>query len=66
MESDVSYFRRRATDEKAAALTALHWQARQRHLEMAERYHDFARAIAARHQHFGLSLVDYPQLDPPR
>lgn len=58
MESDFSYFRRRATEEKAAALKAFHWQARQSHLEMAERYDDLASAIAARHPHLGLAPVD--------
>jgi hypothetical protein len=66
VESDVSYFRRRATEEKAAAQKAVHWQARQRHLEMAKRYDDLARAIDAHHQHFGLSLVDYPELGSSR
>jgi hypothetical protein len=64
MESDFSYFRRRATEEKAAALKALHLQARQSHLEMAERYDDLATEKAARHQHFALSPVDDREPDP--
>jgi hypothetical protein len=63
MESDVCYFRRRATEEKAAVLKAIHWQARQRHLEMAERYDDLASAIAARQHHFGLSPADDSEAD---
>lgn len=63
MESDVCCFRRRATEENAAALKALHWQARQRHLEMAERYDELASALAARHHHFGLSPADESEAD---
>jgi hypothetical protein len=58
MESDVSYFTRRASQENAAALRAFHPEARQRHLEMAERYDDLANAITGHHQNLGLSLVD--------
>ena len=61
MDSDVSYFRRRAAEEKAAALNARTSQARQSHLEMAERYADLARAITARHRHFGLPTDDDPE-----
>ena len=66
MESDVSYFRRRSAEEKAAALDAPNSQALLSHLEMAERYADLASAIAARQQYFGLSLVDDPEADPTR
>lgn len=58
MESDVSYFRRRASEERTAALQALHPAARQRHLEMAERYEDLVRAIAAREEHLRLRVVN--------
>jgi hypothetical protein len=50
MESDAIYFRRRALEERLAALRARHLQARQRHLEMAERYDDLVRALSAREQ----------------
>ena len=56
MESDVSYFTRRASDELRAALKALHPEARQRHLELAERYNDIANAISARQEHLGMPL----------
>ena len=64
MESDASYFRRRATEEKAAALEAPHPQARHIHLKMAERYEDLASAIAGRHEYLGLSPVDDFKVDP--
>ena len=64
MESDASYFRRRATEEKAAALKALHSQARQSHLEIAERYADLASAIVGRHEYLGLSPIDDLTVDP--
>ena len=56
MECNDSYFRRRATEEKAAALKALHTEARQRHLEMAKRYADLTR----------LSLASDSDVHPPR
>lgn len=47
MEHDVAYFNRRATEETTAASQAAHPNARQAHLDMAERYRDLASAIAA-------------------
>ena len=46
MEHDVAYFNRRASEERTAANLAEHPNARQAHLEMAERYKDMASAIA--------------------
>jgi hypothetical protein len=46
MESDASYFRRRASKERSAALQAKNLHARHSHLEMAERYEDLVRAMA--------------------
>lgn len=54
MESDASYFRNRASEERTAALQARHSRARRSHLELAERYEDLVRAIAARAQSLGL------------
>jgi hypothetical protein len=45
MESDVSYFQRRADEEFAAANSAASPHARAVHLEMAERYSQLAAAI---------------------
>ncbi len=55
MESDTVYFARRSSEERTAALQARHAAARKAHIELAERYEDFARAIAARER---LNLVD--------
>ena len=48
MEGDATYFAHRASEERAAALKALHPTARRRHLEMASRYDELAGAIAPR------------------
>lgn len=45
MESDSAYFRRRASEERVAAMKAAHPEARQAHLEMADRYDQLAEAI---------------------
>jgi hypothetical protein len=50
MEADFTYFRRRAQQEREAAMKAPHPGARQAHVEMAERYDEFASAIAAHHE----------------
>jgi hypothetical protein len=43
MEKDANYFRRRAAEERVAAMKAAHSAARRAHLEMAERYDDLAK-----------------------
>jgi hypothetical protein len=45
METDVAYFRRRASEEHVAATAAGHPQARRAHVDMAKRYENLARAI---------------------
>ena len=45
MESDASYFQRRAEEEFAAAASGATPQVRAVHLEMAERYAQLAAAI---------------------
>jgi hypothetical protein len=50
MEADFTYFRRRAQEEREAAMKAPHPGARQAHVEMAERYDEFAAAIVAHHE----------------
>ena len=44
-ESDASYFRRRAEEERAAAGKAASDEARQAHLEMSERYDELANSL---------------------
>jgi hypothetical protein len=47
MEGDANYFSQRARQERVAAMKAAHPQARQSHLELAERYEELAGAIAS-------------------
>lgn len=47
MISDRVYFARRALDERAAASTAVHEQARQAHAELAIRYEELSAAIGS-------------------
>lgn len=54
MEGDTVYFRRRASEERTAAMYTRHPRARKAHIDMAERYEDLVRAIAARERHLGL------------
>src|SRR5437773_8730318 len=47
MEGDANYFIRRANEERIASMKAVHPKARSAHLEMAERYDEFAAAIVS-------------------
>lgn len=47
MESDLTYFQRRASQEEAAARHAAHPRARQAHLDLARQYVQLARRLAA-------------------
>ena len=58
VENDVSYFRRRASQERAAALLARSPDARRKHLELAERYDDFIDAITICEQMLGVDAPD--------
>ena len=57
-ESDASYFRRRAEEERAAADKATSGEARHAHLEMAERYDELARSIEDQEPGFTLKIVN--------
>jgi hypothetical protein len=48
MEGDATYFARRASEERAAAVKALHPTARRCHLELASRYDELAGMIVSR------------------
>jgi hypothetical protein len=50
MDGDAAYLIRRASEERAAAMRATHPNARQSHLELADRYQEMADAIVAREQ----------------
>ena len=54
MESDTIYFRRRASEERTAALQAKTSEARAAHLELAQRYEDLVRGITHHQQRLGL------------
>lgn len=47
MENDLTYFQRRASQERVAALHAAHPRARQAHLDMAREYDHLIRRLAA-------------------
>jgi len=47
MESNVTYFSRRAREEFFAAIRAEHHKARRAHLDMSARYEDLVRALDA-------------------
>jgi hypothetical protein len=61
MDSDTEYFRRRASEERTAALHTRNTEARLAHIEIAERYEDLVRGIAANEQFLGLRAVDSTQ-----
>lgn len=50
MESDLVYFRKRASEERTAALGARSPKVRRAHCAMADRYEDLVRAMAAAEQ----------------
>ncbi len=56
MEGDLTYFRRRASDERTAALWADHPKARLAHLGMADRYDDLVR-VAEGERWFGRQIT---------
>jgi hypothetical protein len=58
MNGDAEYFRQRALQEKAAAMQAVHAEAREAHLQMARRYEEFASALGS---HQG-ALLGFRQL----
>ena len=45
MEGDVSYFSRRAHEERSAAMQSANPNARRSHLDMARRYDELVKAI---------------------
>jgi hypothetical protein len=57
MESDFSYFKRRASEERAAALSASDPDAQMAHLEMAARYEDLVHGIGKHDEFLGLQSV---------
>ena len=58
MSNDLSYFRKRASEERTAALNARDPRVRKAHTEMAERYEDRVRGMAAHHEMLFVPLVE--------
>jgi hypothetical protein len=58
MTNDLSYFRRRASEERTAALNARDLRVRRVHCEMAERYEDRVRGMAVHHERLYVPLVE--------
>jgi hypothetical protein len=57
--NDLSYFLRRASDERTAALHAKDPRVRRVHLEMAERYEERVRGMTAHHERIYVPLVEH-------
>ncbi|HVU30366.1 MAG TPA: hypothetical protein VHE36_08210 [Sphingomicrobium sp.] len=58
MTSDLSYYRRRASEERTAALNSRDPRVRRVHSEMAEAYEERVRGMAAHHETLYVPLVE--------
>jgi len=58
LTSDLSYYRRRASEERTAALNARHPHVRRVHIELAERYEERVRGMAAHHEELYVPMVE--------
>jgi len=56
--TDLSYFRKRASEERTAAINARDPRVRKVHNEMAERYEERVRGMAAHHEVLFVPLVE--------
>lgn len=56
--SDLSYYRRRASEERTAALNTRDARVRKVHTEMAERYEERVRGMAAHHEQLYVPMVE--------
>jgi hypothetical protein len=56
--NDLSYFRRRASEERTAALNARDPRVCKVHREMADRYEERVRGMAAHHEMLFVPLVE--------
>jgi hypothetical protein len=57
LESDIIYLRKRASEERTAALHVLDSDVRKKHLDQARQYEDRVRAIAMRDKERATSAV---------
>ena len=58
MTSDLSYYRRRASEERTAALNTRDARVRKVHNEMAERYEERVREMAAHREQLYVPMVE--------
>jgi hypothetical protein len=56
--SDLSYYRRRASEERTAALNSRDPRVRRVHVELAEHYEDRVRDMAAHHEQIFVPMVE--------
>jgi hypothetical protein len=56
--NDLSYFLRRASEERTAALYARDPRVRRVHLEMAERYEERVRGMTAHHEKIYVPMLE--------
>ena len=56
--NDLSYFLRRASEERTAAMHARDPRVRRVHLEMAERYEERVRGMTAHHEQIYVPMVE--------
>jgi hypothetical protein len=59
MANDLSYFLKRASDERTSALHARDPRVRKAHLEMAERYEERVREITAKQERIVTPIVEH-------
>jgi two-component sensor histidine kinase len=57
--SDLSYYRRRASEERTAALNSRDMRVRRAHTEMAERYEERVRGMAAHHEQLYVPMIEH-------
>jgi hypothetical protein len=58
LTSDLSYYRQRASEERTAALNARDPRVRRIHCEMADRYEERVRGMAAHHEVLFVPMVE--------
>ena len=59
MMNDYSYFLKRASDERTAAIHARDPRVRKVHLDMAERYEERIREMTAHHERIYVPMVEH-------
>ena len=59
MMNDYSYFLKRASDERTAAMYARDPRVRQVHLDMAERYDERVREMTVHHERIYVPMVEH-------